>query len=216
MDMYLPLYFKTDHLRCLVIGGGKVAARKVEMLLAAGCSLTLIAPEIERSIQEAADRGLLRWHARKYAGGDCEGFHLVIAATPCEETNRAVSFEAERRGIPANVVDVPDLCTVIFGASWHEGPLSVSVSTGGTAPFMAAVVRDRIAEAAGGLGEWVEAAGRFRAAVRHAIRESEEKEHLYRRFVDRIRRGSPPSGMPQSQELTEWLAWLDRPETPQG
>jgi precorrin-2 dehydrogenase/sirohydrochlorin ferrochelatase len=152
MDTCLPLYFKTDRLRCLLIGGRKVATRKVDMLRAAGCSLTLIAPEIEKSIEAVAGRGLPCWHARKYADGDCEGLHFVIAATLPEETNRAVSFEAERLGIPANAVDVPDLCTVIFGASWQEGGLSVSVSTGGTAPFMAAVVRDHIAEALSGMG----------------------------------------------------------------
>lgn len=119
-------------------------------------------------------RGRLRWLARVYQDGDCTGFQLVIAATACEETNKAVSSEARQKGIPVNVVDVPELCTVIFGASWNEGPVTISVSTGGVAPFMAAFVRDRVSEAACGMGEWVEAAGRFRTAVRWAIKDPSE------------------------------------------
>ncbi len=191
-----------------------MAAHKVNILLAAGCTLTLIAPEIEDSIREAVSRGLLRWLARVYQDGDCTGFHLVIAATACEETNRAVSSEARQKGIPINVVDVPELCTVIFGASWNEGPVTISVSTGGVAPFMAAAVRDRVSEAACGMGDWVEAAGRFRTAVRCAIKDSSEKERLYQRFIDRMR-GYPPPGLPRSQELADWLAYLDCAETPQ-
>lgn len=212
--MYLPLFVKTDHLPCLIIGGGKVAAHKVETLLAAGCTLTLIAPEIEDSVREAAGRGLLRWLARVYRHGDCTGFQLVIAATACDETNRAVSSEAQQKGIPVNVVDVPELCTVIFGASWNEGPVTISVSTGGVAPFMAAAVRDRVAEAACGAGAWVEAAGRFRASVRRAVVDPGEKERLYRRFVARTQEQSAVA-VPQGKDLADWLAFLNSGDKPE-
>ncbi len=211
--MYLPIFLKADHLPCLVIGGGKVAAHKAEVLLAAGCDLTLISPELEDSIRDAVGRGHLRWLARGYQNGDCTGFQLVIAATACEDTNRAVFTEASQKGIPVNVVDRPELCTAIFGASWGEGCLTFSVSTGGVAPFMAAAVRDRLAETARGMGEWLEAAGKFRAAVRSAILDAKEKELLYRRFVERMH-GRPPAGLPQSEKLEEWRAYLDSTETP--
>ncbi|MBZ5498299.1 MAG: bifunctional precorrin-2 dehydrogenase/sirohydrochlorin ferrochelatase [Acidobacteriia bacterium] len=205
---YLPLNFKLDRLPCLVIGGGKVAAHKVEMLLAAGCALTVVAPEIDGRIRNEVDRGLIRWLARAYAQGDCEGFHLVVAATPDEEVNRAVSAESRQKGIPVNVVDVPELCTVTFGAVWREGPLTVSVSTGGAAPFMAAAVRNRISALTRGMGEWVEAAGRFRTAVRSEVKDPTERNRLYGLFADRARI-SPPAGLPQSINLGDWLAWLN-------
>lgn len=208
--MFLPLYFKTDLLPCLVIGGGNVAAHKVELLLAAGCSLTVISPEINARIRHAVDRGLTQWHSRKYADGDCAGFQLIVAATADEETNRGVSSEARRRGIPVNVVDLPELCTVIFGAVWRDGPLTISVSTGGEAPFMAGAIRDHFSELAYGMGEWVEAAGRFRAIVRSEVRDSAERERLYRLFIGRSR-GGPPTSIPQGRELGEWLQWLYRP-----
>jgi len=205
--MYLPLFIKTQQLRCLVVGGGSVAARKVERLLASCCALTVVAPAADARIREAAGRSLLVWHARKYSSGDCAGFQLVIAATPHEDVNRAVSAEAQELGIPVNVVDSPRLCTAVFGATWNEGPLMISVSTGGRAPFMAAAVRDRIGKATGGMGPWIEAAGEFRAAVRSEVRDPTTRAHLYRLFAERSRSGSSPS-LPQGRTLADWLEWL--------
>jgi uroporphyrin-III C-methyltransferase/precorrin-2 dehydrogenase/sirohydrochlorin ferrochelatase len=207
--MFLPLYFETNQMPCLVVGGGKVAARKIEMLLAAGCSLTVVAPTIDDPIRNAVRSGSLSWRERPYAPGDCKGFQLVVAATPHEEVNRAVSIEARRLGIPVNVVDAPELCTVIFTAVWRDGPLTISVSSGGTAPFMAAAIRDRISSVAGGLGAWVEAAGRFRAAVRAGVKDPGERGRLYRLFAARAQ-NLPPENLPKSQELADWLEWLDR------
>jgi uroporphyrin-III C-methyltransferase / precorrin-2 dehydrogenase / sirohydrochlorin ferrochelatase len=207
--MFLPLYFETDGLTCLIIGGGRVAARKVEMLLAASCALTVIAPQIDDRIRTYVDRCLLTWHAREYSGGDCRGFRLVIAATPNEAVNRAVSVEARQFGIPVNVVDTPELCTVIFGASWSDGPLTISVSTGGRAPFMAAAVRDRISETAAGIGRWVEAAETFRAVVRSSIKDPDERERLFRRFAAHARVGSP-AVLPAGRRIEDWLDWLER------
>jgi uroporphyrin-III C-methyltransferase/precorrin-2 dehydrogenase/sirohydrochlorin ferrochelatase len=207
--MFLPLYFRTKRMRCLVVGGGQVAARKVEMLLAAGCSLTVVAPAIDDPIRNAVDSGSLSWRARPYTPGDCEGYQLVVAATPHKEINRTVSIEAQRLGIPVNVVDAPELCTVIFSAVWRDGPLTISVSSGGAAPFMAAAIRDRISRVACGMGAWVEAAGRFRAAVRAGVTDPTERNGLYRSFTARIQ-NLPPENMPESQKLGDWLKWLDR------
>ena len=210
--MYLPLFIKTQQLRCLIIGGGNVAARKVELLLASSCALTVVAPAIGARIRAALDRGLLTWHTRKYTRGDCEGFQLVIAATPHEAVNRAVSMEAQRLGIPVNVVDAPEFCTAIFGAIWREGPLTISISTGGQAPFMAAAIRDRIGEAAGGMGQWIEAAGQFRAAVRSEVKDPAVRARLHRLFAEGSRSG-PAAALPQGRTVADWLEWLGRCKT---
>ena len=205
--MYLPLYLKADRLPCLMVGGGKVASRKCAQLLPAGCKLTVIAPEIGEAVRREVEGGRVRWLCRVYQPGDCEGFSLVVAATPHREVNQAVFLEAQSKGIPVNVVDVPELCTVIFGASWRDGPLEVSVTTGGKAPFMAAAVRDRISDVFCGVGAWVEAAERFRAAVRRKAPDPVQRDFLYRLFLDRMQRGGtvdPPPG----SELEPWLAWI--------
>jgi uroporphyrin-III C-methyltransferase/precorrin-2 dehydrogenase/sirohydrochlorin ferrochelatase len=206
--MDLPLFLKLDRMPCLLVGGGTVAARKAEVLAETGALLSVIAPEITGWIRHAAGDGKLCWQPRKYRDGDCAGFHLVIAATPDPEVNRAVYQEARGRGIPVNVADRPELCTVIFGAHWCEGPLCISVSTGGSAPFMASAVRDRMGEFATGMGSWVEAAGRFRAAVRKAVADASERDLLYGRFLDRTDAGNSRNA-PAGDQLEDWLQWLE-------
>jgi uroporphyrin-III C-methyltransferase / precorrin-2 dehydrogenase / sirohydrochlorin ferrochelatase len=211
--MDLPLFLKTDSLPCLVIGGGPVAAHKVEILVAAGCALNVVAPAVVDSIRKLAAEGRLRWLARRYQPGDCAGYHLVISATSCLETNRAVSAEAAAAGIPVNVVDAPELCTVTFGASWSEGPLTISVSTGGAAPFMGAAIRNRITQLARGWGDWVEAAARFRLAVRREIADPNEKNSLYQRF-SACMFNRCHAAAPLHENLADWLAYLECPDSP--
>jgi siroheme synthase-like protein len=209
--VYLPLYFPTRSMSCLIVGGGSVAARKVDILLASGCTVTVIAPQAEAALRKATELGRITWHRRAFAGGDCRGFQLVIAATRDPAVNRAVASESRKLGIPVNVVDAPDLCTVIFGASWREGPLTVSACSGGVAPFLAAAVRDRIAACLHGVGAWTEAAAGFRAAVRNGISDPEERGRLYMKFVERMR-AAGPVGAPQRRSLQDWLTWLHKPD----
>jgi siroheme synthase-like protein len=193
---------------CLIVGGGRVASHKAELLLGAGCAVSVIAPAAEDAIRAGSRHGRLDWRAREFAAGDCRGFGLVVAAGGNEEVNRAVAEESQRLGIPVNVVDAPELCTFIFGATWRDGPLTVSVSSGGEAPFMAAALRDRISASLEGMGSWVETAARFRATVRQATSDPGERRQLYRLFLRRIGRRKPAGAEPL-RTLEEWLAWLE-------
>ncbi|MBN1567192.1 MAG: bifunctional precorrin-2 dehydrogenase/sirohydrochlorin ferrochelatase [Acidobacteria bacterium] len=206
--MYLPLAFKGVGMRCLIIGGGEVALRKLEFLTAAGCEVTVIAPHIHNEIQSTVTARGVKWIAREFAPGDCRGYQLVIAATERREINLTIFEEAATLCIPINVVDDPDLCTVIFPAVWRQGPLTISVNTEGTAPFMAAVVRDRLSSQGASLSRWVETAAKFRIAVRSEISDWKEKNSLYRRFAESIQHGDPPNP-PDGTELRNWLAWLE-------
>ncbi len=85
----------------------------------------------------------------------------------------------------------------------------LAVSTEGVAPFMAAEIRDRLAESAGAMGRWVELAGAFRDIVRHEITDFQERKKLYDRFLDAGQPG-PGDNPPDSRRLHDWLAWLDR------
>ena len=204
--MFLPLLLKTDGLRCLLIGGGQVAARKLEMLARAGCRITVEAPDLCPAVRALVESGAADFIGREYRRGDCRGYGLVVAATERREVNRAVFEEARSLGIPVNVVDDPELCTAIFPAAWREGPLVLAVSTGGTAPFLAAALRDRLAGQCSGMGAWAAAAGRFRQAVRKAVPDPQARQRLYRLFPPQ----GEAAGTPDSLELGEWLAWLDR------
>lgn len=204
--MYLPMLFK-DGFACLIVGGGQVAARKMEVLLDLPCDITVVAPQVAGSIGLQAQTGKVRWLEREYGSGDCCGFQLVIAATPFREVNRSVFEEAKRLGIPVNVVDDPALSTVIFPAVWRDKSLVISVSTEGVAPFMASKIRTRLAAGVQHLGDWIEVAGKFRAAVRKEIGDPGERKKLYQRFPDfqPCRRTAPP----ESGSLQDWISWLE-------
>jgi uroporphyrin-III C-methyltransferase / precorrin-2 dehydrogenase / sirohydrochlorin ferrochelatase len=210
--MYLPLVFKGNGLRCLIVGGGEVAWRKLELLLDTGCDVTVLAPRIHDRIQSAiAERGVF-WIPREFRSGDCRGYQLVIAATELREINRAVSEESKSLGIPVNVVDDPELCTIIFPAVWRRDSLTIAVTTEGAAPFMAAAVRDRLALQATSLSGWVEAAAKFRAVVRSEVSDTIEKRRLYQQFIDAIGPVDPPDP-PDSKKLGDWKVWLEKLKT---
>ncbi len=206
--MYFPLYFKADILNCLVIGGGEVALRKIEVLLKAGFKVLVISPRIVPEISDFVEDGSIAYLQRKYKYGDCMGNQLVISATNDTEVNTQVSEEARALGIPVNVVDAPELCSVIFPAILRDEPLVMAVSTGGQAPFMAAELRNRLRKSIEGWGRWVRIAGRFRKLVRDSTDEAKERRKLHEKF---IAAGVPPSDMapPEDADLDKWISWLE-------
>ncbi len=204
---FLPLFFK-NNLSCLVVGGGQVATRKIEVLTEMPCAVTVIAPHLTDLLEKRVREGSVRWLQREFTRGDCKGFQLIIAATPARGVNRRVSEEATDLGIPINVVDDLELSSVIFPAVWRDGPLLVAVSTAGTAPFMAAEIRTRLAGCLRQMGRWVDIGGRFREIVREEIRDPDQKMSLYRKFLEA---GEPEefSDPPDTSSLSDWVAWLD-------
>ena len=133
----------------MVIGGGEVAARKVEGLLRCGARVSVIALELTESLRKLAETHEIKHRARAYERGDLRGSHLVIAATDNEAVNREIAAEAEELDALLNVVNVPELCTFIAPAVLERGGLQVAVSTAGAAPSLAANVRDRLSEVVG-------------------------------------------------------------------
>lgn len=207
--MYLPLFFKSSGLKCLVVGGGTVAIRKIKMLCDVDCEVTVIAPEIASPVKILVDQDRIRWIERSFAGGDCRGFELVVAGTGKRTVNQAIFQEAHRLSIPVNVVDDPELCTVIFPAIHQDSKLSVAVSTGGSFPYMSAIIRDMIADFTDGWGLWVKTGSEFRKAVRNEISGFKARKRLYQKFVNSGKppyRTSPPS---EGSSVEEWLEWLE-------
>jgi precorrin-2 dehydrogenase/sirohydrochlorin ferrochelatase len=128
----------------IVIGGGKVAARKVESLLAADAQVKVISPVLVQELQQLVDAGRITSLKRAYQDGDLAGAYLVIAATDNEETNHAVWNEANRCDCLINVVDDPDHSTFILPAIVQRGEMSIAISTGGSSPALARRLRERL------------------------------------------------------------------------
>jgi uroporphyrin-III C-methyltransferase/precorrin-2 dehydrogenase/sirohydrochlorin ferrochelatase len=141
---YLPVFLKIVGRSCLVVGGGKVAARKVRLLARAGASITVVSPTVCSDIAEAVEQGTVKHVERRFREEDLSDAVLVIAATDDEELNRSVSELAQTRRIPVNVVDSPALCSFIMPSIIDRSPVQVAVSTGGASPVLARLLRARL------------------------------------------------------------------------
>jgi uroporphyrin-III C-methyltransferase/precorrin-2 dehydrogenase/sirohydrochlorin ferrochelatase len=140
----LPVFLQVKDRPCLVVGGGKVAARKVSLLTRAGARITVVSPEISNELQARAEQDVVTFIRREFREEDMEGVVLAIAATDNETVNRAVSELANQHRIPVNVADNPQLCSFIMPSVIDRSPVQIAVSTGGTSPVLARLLRARL------------------------------------------------------------------------
>lgn len=138
---FLPIFLSLKDKRCLVVGGGAVAARKAGVLLDAGARVCVVAPEIEPAL---ATRSGVEPVIARFEICHLDGVALVIAASNDRTTNRQVSEQARARNIPVNVVDDPALCSFIMPAILDRSPLMVALSSGGASPVLARMLRARL------------------------------------------------------------------------
>lgn len=146
---HLPLNIDVHGMTVLVIGGGAVAGRKIASLLDAGATVAVVAPELSAEIARLAASGAITAKAARYQASDLVGAFLAVAATNDPETNRRIADDARHRGILVAVTGEPGSGNCSFPALLRRGDLEVSVSTNGTCPGFAAVVRDQLATVIG-------------------------------------------------------------------
>ena len=129
---------------CLVVGGGAVALQKVRGLADAGAHVTVVAPTVEADIEPLAEV-----ERRPYEPGEVAGYRLAVAATDDPAVNRQVFLDGEAAGVWVNSADDPANCSFTLPAVLREGPITVTVATGGRSPALAGWLRDRIGEVVG-------------------------------------------------------------------
>ncbi len=177
---YLPIFLKVKGRPCLVVGGGKVAMRKAALLNRAGARTTVVSPEFCRELREMAEHGELQLVTRRFLDSDLDDTVLVIAATNEEATNRHISEMAALRHIPANVADSPQLCNFIMPSVIDRSPVQVAVSTGGSSPVLARLLRARlesfIPAAYGRLARLVDD---YRQAVKQRFAEPAQRRYFW-------------------------------------
>ncbi len=139
---YYPAFLRLEGRRCVVVGGGDVAERKVFALLEAGALVTVISPVLTERLSGLKEEGRIEHIGRSYEEGDLEGAAVIIAATGDMGVNRKVSRDAG--STPVNVVDVPELCTFIVPSVVRRGALTVAVSTSGVSPALARSIREEL------------------------------------------------------------------------
>ena len=143
---YYPIFLEMKDRRCVVLGGGTVAERKVEGLVAASANVTVISPAITDGLRRLLTQGAIRHVAREYRAGDRAGYDLVFVATDNSEVNAAVSSEAHSLHIWVNSTDDPDHCDFILPAVIRRGDLAVAISTGGVSPAATRAIREELDE----------------------------------------------------------------------
>lgn len=163
---YFPVFMDLRDKPVLMVGGGKVAARKVSALLKAGARISVIAARLCSELEERLARGEFQLLGREFAPRRIGGFRLAFAATDDAALNRAVYEAGEASNVPVNVVDDREHCHFISPAVIDRHPVQVAVSTGGASPVMARAVRAWIeALLPRGLGRVAAAAGKLRGEL---------------------------------------------------
>jgi len=149
INEYFPIFLNLKDKLCLVIGGGKVAERKVENLLKTGAKVKIISPEVTPSLKRLVEEGKIEWERRVYKKGDLNSAWLVIAATNDPKAQKEIYKEAEEKHIFCNVVDVPELCSFIVPSTIKRGLLTIAISTSGVSPAVARRLRETLEEIIG-------------------------------------------------------------------
>ncbi len=144
MSQLYPLFADVTDRTVLVVGGGHVAERKVLGLLESGAQITVVSPELTEKLAELHSDGQIEVCRCDYQKGDLAGAWLVIAATNDEQVNQQIFTEANERHIFCNVVDRPELCSFQVPAVVRRSDLQIAVSTSGTSPILAKLIRQQL------------------------------------------------------------------------
>jgi siroheme synthase-like protein len=203
---YYPLFMDLDGLPCLVVGGGKVAERKVVTLVETGARVTVVSPEITPLLVRLKKKKRFRHLKGRYSRKTMAGMRLVVGSTGDPRVNAQVFHDAEKKGIPVNIVDQPHLCRFIVPAVTRFRDITLAITTGGSAPGVTALMRrdleERILKPYAPL---VDALKRIRPRLK-ALPQAQKKA-----FWKRVKQ-SPPVGtlQPPGKILNRWLEEITR------
>lgn len=182
---YLPVFLNIKQQNCLVVGGGRVAARKVRLLLRAGACIHVVSPAIKDELADLLQQfSAISYCAETFHPDHLRGKVLIIAATHDRVVNQTVSTAAKTAGIPVNVVDRPDLCTFIMPSILDRSPIIVAVSSGGSSPVLARLLRSRLeALIPATYGRLAIYAAQFREQVRQHFSHQENRRFFWEKML---------------------------------
>ncbi|MCR3958907.1 siroheme synthase CysG [Aeromonas veronii] len=187
---YLPIFCRLDNKPVLLVGGGEVAERKARLLLDAGAQLTVVAPELDPELAELAANGSIEWLAGEFVPKQLAGKWLVVAATDRREVNALVYQSANQARIFANVVDDPKRSSFIMPSIIDRSPLMVAISSGGKAPVLARLLREKLeALLPQHLGAVAAFAGSLRERVKARFASMGERRRFWERLLGADRLG---------------------------
>jgi precorrin-2 dehydrogenase / sirohydrochlorin ferrochelatase len=185
MPSYYPMFVDLQGKRCLVVGGGEIATRKVQGLLEAKALVFVISPTLSEALARLAAQDMISYQPRRFRADDVLGCALVIGATDQPDVNKAVCRAAREHQVWVNIVDTPEACDFIAPAIVRRGALQVAISTGGHSPTLAKRIRLQLEEWYGPeYAVLLEKLGRERTRLRQLIRDPDLRKTYYERLVD--------------------------------
>ena len=181
---YYPMYVDLKGKKCVVIGGGAVAERKVRSLMDCGAVVTVISPDLSEALQELAHERQIKYLRRTYRRGDLEGAFLAISATDRAELNAIIYGEANHKDILINVVDDPERCTYIVPSVVQRGDLTLSISTSGSCPALSKQIRAGLEEEFGEeYADYLRILRDARERIKGKYRTQEERKEVLQRVL---------------------------------
>lgn len=180
MAKYYPVFLNIQGKKCVVVGGGDVAWRKVCSLKEAGAKVTVVSPEFCHELEKETEIERIR---QKYDEVFLKEALVVIASTDDEEVNKKIYYDAIKRGQLVNVVDKPEFCSFIVPASVMRGDLCISISTGGASPALARNVREFLEKQ---FGDEYGAFTKLLSEMRRKVLSEVSQESIRRDILQRI------------------------------
>jgi uroporphyrin-III C-methyltransferase/precorrin-2 dehydrogenase/sirohydrochlorin ferrochelatase len=201
---YFPLFLDIAGKPVLLVGGGEIAARKFALLAEAGAKVTVVAPRLGDVMSAALARGSIIHLEREFAAADVDGKWLIVAATNDRAVNAAASAAAHAARIPCNVVDDRELSSFIMPAIIDRSPVQIAVSTGGTSPVLARLIRERLETLLdSSLGSLASFADRWRDAIKRKFADiGARRRFLYWMLTGPVAAAVRADRTAQAEELT--------------
>ena len=177
---YLPVFLRIRNAPCLVDGGGAIALRKVELLLSAGASVTVVSKSQDHRMLKLIQQQKITHLKCEFSPDLITGMYLVVAATNDRTVNQQVSETAMAQAIPVNVVDQPELSNFIVPSIVDRSPVIVAIGTGGTAPLLGRLLKSRLETLIpAAYGRLAGLAGGFRQQVKAKFDSIAERRHFW-------------------------------------
>ncbi len=184
MNSY-PIHVQLEGRTCVVVGAGKIAERKAASLRASGARIRLVAPQATPALQRLAEEGAIEWLKESYQSRHLDGAFMVMACTDRRAVNASVARHAQARQMLTLCADDPQAGNFVSTGQISRGDLTVTVSTGGKSPTLAAVLRERLeAEFGPEWAELTEIIGEMREIVKTNPEEAGRKEAIRRALDD--------------------------------
>lgn len=185
MSHTYPIFLNLIARKCLVVGGGSVAERKIFSLVENGAEVYVISPSITYKLKDLVNKNQIVYCCREYCSDDLENVFLCIGATDNVEVNARVASDCNKRNIICNIIDDPTASTFIVPSIVRQGDLAIAISTGGKSPMFTRRLKEKLEKEFGPeYGKYLNLMGELREEIINNIPDSQKRYQLFRNLVD--------------------------------